>query len=354
MRKTAVVFSPIFTKHNPGMDHPESARRVTAVIREIEKRKVDFDARLQFVQPEKASREDVELVHAREYVRLVEAVCRAGGGPLDSEDTVVSRDSFEVALYAVGGALRAVNLVMERKFENAFALVRPPGHHAERFRALGFCIFNNVAIAAQILIKKYELNKVLILDIDAHHGNGTQKEFYGTQKVLYMSLHEDPTDFPRTGFMDEVGRGEGAGYTVNIPLPYGTGDHVYLRAVREIVTPIAHQYEPEFILLSAGFDSHYLDPIGNLSLSAKCFEQILETVTCLASRLCDRKLVGVLEGGYNVKNLGQLAVMAIAKMSMTEMKMAERPPIIKRNAISQGEKIIEETKKTQSSFWKMY
>lgn len=146
MRKTAVVFSTIFTKHNLGRGHPESARRVTAVIREIEKREVEFDAGLQVVQPEKASAGDVELVHAKEYIRLVEAVCRAGGGPLDSEDTVASPDSFDVALYAVGGTLRAVNLVMEGKFENAFALVRPPGHHAEKFRALGFCIFNNVAI----------------------------------------------------------------------------------------------------------------------------------------------------------------------------------------------------------------
>lgn len=204
------------------------------------------------------------------------------------------------------------------------------------------------------MIKKYELNRVLILDLDAHHGNGTQREFFETNKVLYMSLHEDPTDFPRTGFIDEVGKGEGAGYTVNVPLPYGTGDHVYLQAFREIVKPIVHQYEPEFILVSAGFDSHYLDPIGNLSLSAKCLEQIFETIIGLASRFCDGRIVSVLEGGYNVKTIGQLAVSAIAKMSLTELRVEERTPIIKRNVISQGEKIIEETKKTQSSFWNIY
>jgi acetoin utilization deacetylase AcuC-like enzyme len=353
MRKTAVVFSNIFTKHNPGRDHPESARRVTAVMGEIENRKVEFDARLQFVQPKKANIKDVELVHATEYIRLVEAVCRAGGGPLDSEDTVASPNSFEVALYAVGGTLKAVNLVMERKFENAFALVRPPGHHAERFRALGFCIFNNVAIAAQYLIEKHKLNRVLILDVDAHHGNGTQRKFYETDKVLYMSLHEDPTDFPGTGFIDEVGKGEGAGYSVNIPLPYGTGDHVYLRAFREIVKPIVRQFKPEFILVSSGFDSHYLDSIGNLSLSAKCLQEVFETIRGLASTLCDGRLLSVLEGGYNVKTMGPLTVTAIAKMSLTNLRVEEKTPTIKRDVMFQGEKVIEETKKVQNDFWEI-
>jgi acetoin utilization deacetylase AcuC-like enzyme len=353
MGKTAIVFSPIFTKHNPGRGHPESAQRVTVVIREIEKRKAEFDAMLQLVQPEKASLEDVELVHAPEYIRLVDAVCRAGGGPLDSQDTVASPETFEVALYAVGGALKAVDLVVERKFENAFALVRPPGHHAERFRALGFCIFNNVAIAAQYLVQKFNLKRVLILDVDAHHGNGTQKRFYETDKVLYMSLHEDPTDFPGTGFINEVGKGEGAGYNVNIPLPYGTGDRIYLRAVTEIVTPIIRQYEPEFILVSAGFDSHYLDPVGNLSLSTRCIQQVYETITGLASRICEGRFVCVLEGGYNLKTIGQLAVTAIAKMSRSSLSVDGRMPPIERDAMSQGEKVIKETKKVQRDFWKI-
>jgi len=351
MGKTAVVFSPIFTKHNPGRGHPESARRVTAVAAEIQNKKEKFGSKLQLVQPEKASIEDVELVHAVEYIRLVDAVCRAGGGPLDSQDTVASPDSFDVALYAVGGTLKAVNLVIEGNVENAFALVRPPGHHAERFRALGFCIFNNVAIAAQYLIEKSKLSRVLILDVDAHHGNGTQRKFYETDKVLYVSLHEDPTDFPGTGFMDEVGVGEGAGYNVNIPFPYGTGDRVYLRAVREILTPIVCQYRPEFMLVSAGFDSHHLDPVGNLSLSARCINQIYETITCLASRICEGKLVSVLEGGYNPKTIGQLAVTAIARMSRTSLSIEDRIPPIKEGVTSRGEKVIKETKRIQRAFW---
>lgn len=303
--------------------------------------------------PEKASIEDVELAHAIEYIRLVEAVCRAGGGPLDSQDTVASPDSFKVALYAVGAALKAVKLVMERTFENAFAIVRPPGHHAERYRALGFCIFNNVAVAAKYLIEEFGLSRVLILDVDAHHGNGTQQMFYDTDKALYISLHEDPTDFPGTGFTRETGKGKGSGYNVNIPLPYGTGDHVYLSALEEIVTPIAYQYEPEFILVSAGFDAHYSDPVGNLSLSASCMKKVYGKIADLASKTSQKRLVCVLEGGYNLKMIGRLATSALAEMTGTPLTIRDRIPRVKKGTESQGRKIIEEAKKTQQAFWKL-
>jgi acetoin utilization deacetylase AcuC-like enzyme len=305
------------------------------------------------VRPEKASIEDVELAHAIEYIRLVEAVCRAGGGPLDSQDTVVSPDSFKVALYAVGAALKAVKLVMEGAFENAFAIVRPPGHHAERYRALGFCIFNNVAVAAKYLIEEFGLNRVLILDVDAHHGNGTQQMFYDTDKALYISLHEDPTDFPGTGFTRETGKGKGSGYNVNIPLPYGTGDHVYLSALEEIVTPITYQYEPEFILVSAGFDAHYSDPVGNLSLSASCMKKTYGKIADLASKTRRKRLVCVLEGGYNLKMIGRLATSALAEMTGTPLTIRDRIPRVKKSTESQGQKIIEEAKKTQQAFWKL-
>jgi acetoin utilization deacetylase AcuC-like enzyme len=353
MGRTAVVFSPIFRKHNPGRNHPESTQRVSAIATEIENMMEKSKATLQFVQPEKASIQNVELVHAIEYIRLVDAVCRAGGGVLDSQDTVTSPDSFKVALYAAGGTLKAVRLIMNREFENAFALVRPPGHHAEKFRALGFCIFNNIAIAAQYLIEEFELNRVLVLDVDAHHGNGTQQRFYETDKVLYVSLHEDPTDFPGTGFIGEVGKGEGLGYNVNIPFPYGTGDRIYLRALSEIVVPIVCQYEPEFILVSAGFDSHYSDPVGNLSLSALCIQQVYEAIVSLASRTCKRRLACVLEGGYNLNTIGQLAATAISRMTKTQSTVTDRTLTIKKNIESQGEKVIEKVKKAQRAFWKI-
>lgn len=351
MSKTAVIFSSKYYRHNPGRDHPESARRLSAIISELKKGEFLKSRNWQFVAPEKACIEEVELVHDIEYVKFVEAFCRSGGGLLDLEDTVVSPESFDVALYAVGGALKAVNLVMKGKFKNAFALVRPPGHHAEKFRACGFCIFNNVAIAARYLLKKFRMNRILILDIDAHHGNGTQETFYDTNKVLYISLHQDPRVFPGTGFIDEIGEGEGLGYNINIPLPFGTGDVIYLKAVREIAMPIIRQYKPQFILVSAGLDGHYTDPVGSLSLSALCYQRIYDMILNLASEACDGKLVSVLEGGYSVKFLGKIAAAIIAKTSETTHMFNDKILPTNKHVRRHGRIVIEEVKRVQRSFW---
>lgn len=351
MTKTAVVFSPIYFQHNPGARHPESARRLHAIIRELQRSRSSANVDWEFIRPEKARTTDVQLIHGTEYIKLVEAVCKSGGGLLDLQDTIASPESYDVALYAVGGALKAVNLVMKGQYENAFALVRPPGHHAGKFRGLGFCIFNNVAIAAQYLLREIKLKRVLILDIDAHHGNGTQEAFYDTDKVLYISLHEDPSSFPGTGFMDEIGEGEGLGYNVNIPLSFGTGDRVYLKAVQEIVAPIARLYKPEFLLVSAGFDSHYSDPVGNLSLSATCYQQICNVIMDLVSKTCAGKLVAVLEGGYNPSIVGKLATAMISRMSGTKHLLNDKAPRISRKTELDGLRILKEVKKIQKAFW---
>jgi acetoin utilization deacetylase AcuC-like enzyme len=351
MNKTAVIFSPKYYQHNPGRNHPESARRLKAIVNELKKGQLSRSKNWQFIEPEKATIENIRLVHDIEYIRFVETVCNAGGGLLDSEDTVASAKSFEVALYAVGGTLKAVDLVMKGEFENAFAAVRPPGHHAERFRAFGFCIFNNVSIAAKYLLKKFDLKRILILDIDAHHGNGTQEIFYETDEVLYVSMHQDPRIFPGTGFIDEIGEGKGLGYNVNVPLPFRTGDHVYLKAMREVVAPIIREYEPQFMLVSAGLDGHHADPIGNLSLSVACYQEIYETIVNLASELCGGKLVSVLEGGYSLKFVGKIAAAIIAKMSETAYTINEKAPPTSKHRERRGEKIIKEVKKVQRNFW---
>lgn len=348
--KTAVIFSPIFYQHDPGEDHPESAKRLQSIVNELES-KLSINKKWEFVRPHRASIENLELVHGIEYIRLVDAVCRSGGGPLDLEDTVVSRKSFDVALYAVGGALEAVDLVMKRKTENAFALVRPPGHHASKFRACGFCIFNNVAIAVEHLRRKFGLKRVLVLDIDAHHGNGTQETFYETDEVMYISLHEDPTSFPGTGFVDEVGKGEGKGYTVNIPLPLGTSDSFYLKAMNEVAMPITRQYRPEFILVSAGFDAHYMDPVGNLSLSASIYKQVYDIILQASSETCQGKTVSILEGGYNVNYVGKLCTTAIARMAQMPYSVNDKIPLTRKNVESQGLKILEKVKSIQRKFW---
>lgn len=353
MNKTAVIFSPIYYKHSPGRGHPESRWRLQAIINELENGALSRSENWQFIVPEKAHTEDVELVHAIEYIRLVEAVCKAGGGFLDLEDTAVSPESFDVAFYAVGGTLKAVDLVVEKNFKNAFALVRPPGHHASKFRACGFCLFNNVSIAAEYLLKKHGLKRILVLDIDAHHGNGTQETFYDTDKVLYISLHEDPSSFPGTGFLDELGEGEGLGYKVNVPLPFNTGDETYLKAFEEIVSPVVRRYKPQFMLVSAGFDGHYTDPVGNLSLSSFCYQEIFRRIVGLASETCGKKLVAVLEGGYSAKWVGKLATSAIAEMSGNSVRTGEESPASVRSAKAQGERVIKEVKKVQKPFWSL-
>lgn len=353
MARTAVVFSSSYYRHDTGIDHPESPRRLGAVVNELKRGQLSKSRSWQFVAPEKAKLKDVRMVHDIEYIRRVKALSESGGGILDEGDTVVSPVSFDTALLAVGGALEAVDLVMRKKSQNAFALVRPPGHHAGKSYALGFCIFNNIAIAAQHLLKKHKLNRVLIFDIDAHHGNGTQDIFYGTDKALYISLHQDPRGFPGTGFVNEVGKGEGRGFNVNVPLPFRTGDHIYMRAVREIATPIVLQYSPQFMLVSAGLDCHYADPVGCLSLSAFAYDWLYEELLGLARRVCSGRIVFVLEGGYNVKFVGRLAAAAVARMSGDNYRVVDVIPGSRTSVRQKGRLVIDEVKKAQRTFWNL-
>jgi acetoin utilization deacetylase AcuC-like enzyme len=353
MSRTAVVFSPKYYEHNPGRKHPESARRLRAIVDELKKGQLSRSKNWQFVQPRKAGVRELAMVHDVEYITQVQTLSKCGGGVLDSGDTVVSPESYDVALYAVGGTLQAVDLVMGGRFVNSFAAVRPPGHHAEKSRGLGFCLFNNVAIAAQYLLKRYRLKRVLILDIDAHHGNGTQSIFYKTDKVLYISLHEDPTDFPGTGFINQVGEAAGLGFNVNVPLPFLSSDGVYLEAMEQIVVPIASQYKPEFILVSAGFDAHYADPVGSLSLSALCYERAFRMISGLAARIHSGHMSQVLEGGYDIRFVGKIASSAIAEMSRSEYALHDRAPTENSQVRTLGERIIEKTKKVQREFWNL-
>ncbi|MFQ6074005.1 MAG: histone deacetylase [Candidatus Bathyarchaeia archaeon] len=351
---TAIVFTPKYLEHDTGRDHPESPARLRVIKEDLERSGVLETGRCSIVKPRPARLEDVELVHDPDYVSLVKRLCESGGGLLDLGDTVVSPESFEVALLAVGGAIEAVKLVAEEKFQNAFALVRPPGHHAGRYYALGFCVFNNVAIAAEYLLRYFGLKRVLILDIDAHHGNGTQEIFYDTNKVLYLSLHQDPRGFPGTGFIDEVGEGEGRGYTVNLPLPLRTPDEVYLKAFDQIAVPIARQYKPEFVLVSVGFDGYYADPIGALSLSIHAYTKVFSKVVNLASQLCNGRLVPILEGGYNLKVLGRMASGVIAKLAGVRCKVeGKRGRQPSARLLRKSERVIEEVKRVQSSFWSL-
>jgi len=350
---TAIFFSPKFLEHDPGPDHPETHNRLRVIIDELSCSGLLQTGKCAFVEPKPAHLEDLELVHEPDYIKLVEQTCAAGGGILDLGDTVVSPKSYEAAILAVGALIDAVNIIEDGKAKNAIGLVRPPGHHAGSYYALGFCLFNNIAVAASHLLRRLNFERVLILDIDAHHGNGTQEIFYDTKRVLYISLHGDSRGFPGTGFLDEIGEGEGVGYTVNVPLPFRITDAIYLKAFDEIVAPISNQFRPQFILVSAGFDGHYTDPVGALSLSMQGYEEIFKKITTLAAQHCAGKLAVTLEGGYSLNFLGKMATAAIATMAGASYTVKDNGPASNPKTLKKAEQVINTVKRVQSSFWKL-
>ena len=293
--KAGLVYDPIYLEHDTG-DHVENARRLVTALSYL--KETGIKEKLTCLPPRPALLEELEMIHAPEYISYVKSKAEKGGGWLDP-DTVMSPRSYEAALYAVGGLLVAVEEVMKGEVDNAFALVRPPGHHAIYDRAMGFCIFNNMAIAAKFALSRFNLKRVLIADFDVHHGNGTQDAFYADPKVLYFSTHQYPF-YPGTGRMEETGTGEGKGTTVNFPMVAGWGDEEYLRAFQEVLVPVAHRFQPELILVSAGFDAHWADHLAMMRVSVQCFAQMAMILKKLAAKLCQGRLVFTLEGGYNL------------------------------------------------------
>ena len=253
------------------------------------------------LRPSAASVETVARLHNPAYIAGIERFCASGGGALDP-DTNVSARSYEAALHGVGGVIGAVRATLDGTAANAFAFVRPPGHHAVAARAMGFCLFNNVALAAQYLLDHAGATRILIVDWDVHHGNGTQDMFYSDPRVLYFSTHQIPL-FPGTGAIEEIGTGKGRGYTVNVPLPLGADDAVLWRVYDEILTPLAERFKPDYILVSSGFDGHWRDPLAQFYLSAAGYARMATRVRELAHTFCGDKLTLALEGGYDLQAL---------------------------------------------------
>jgi acetoin utilization deacetylase AcuC-like enzyme len=256
---------------------------------------------LKLYAPRQAARAELALCHGEDYIAAVEHTATLERSNFDP-DTHTSRATWQTATLAAGGVLTAVEAVLAGEADNAFAIVRPPGHHALANRAMGFCFFNNVAIAAAALLANQGLQRVLILDWDVHHGNGTQELFYPSPQVLYMSLHQYPF-YPGSGLFDEIGAGAGAGYTVNVPLPASFGDDEYLRVFDDLLMPIARQFNPEFVLISSGFDCHYRDPLGGMRVTERGFLAMARRMKRLAAECCNGRMVAALEGGYDLKAL---------------------------------------------------
>lgn len=288
----------IFLDHEIDVFHPESPQRLVSIYE-----MVDGLGHKGFVQAPRrmATHEEIALNHDLKYIELIEYSKGKPQVRLDA-DTATSPDTYEAACVAAGAVLQLGDMLMNNEIDSGFALVRPPGHHAEQNRAMGFCIFNNIAIGARYLENKYALKRVLIVDWDLHHGNGTQHSFYEDETVLYFSTHQYPY-YPGTGWVGEIGEGAGKGYTINVPLSYGMKDEDYLFAFQEVLVPLADRYRPEIVMVSAGFDPYYNDPLGGMSVTESGFAGMTKVLMDIAHKYCGGKILFALEGGYDVAGL---------------------------------------------------
>jgi acetoin utilization deacetylase AcuC-like enzyme len=295
---TGYVYDPIYLEHDL-RGHPENQQRLKAILRVLEQ--YGMMERLVSIPAMPISMERLERCHTRSYIEQVRRVAERGGGHLDA-DTYLRPASYDAALMAAGGLMEATRAVLDGEVENAFALVRPPGHHALRNRGMGFCLFNNVAVAARYVLAERRLDRVLIVDFDVHHGNGTQDEFYDDPAVMYISTHQYPY-YPGTGYFSETGAGAGQGSIVNVPLGGGVGDQGFARIFAELIEPVAWRFQPQIILVSAGYDAHWDDPLATMQLSISGYAAIARALKELADELCAGRLVFTLEGGYHLEAL---------------------------------------------------
>ncbi len=300
MKKTAFVFSGQYLNHRTRF-HPETSARLSAIINQL--KQDGLWPRLAHLTPRPATLDALAQIHSREHIRHVESACRQQAHYLD-QDTMISRESYQIARLAAGGVLVAIDGIMSAEIENAFCALRPPGHHAEHSRAMGFCLFNNIAVAARYAQRKHGLKRILIIDWDAHHGNGTQNAFYADPTVFYCSLHQFP-HYPGSGTAQEIGQGPGKGFTLNLPMPAGAGDAEYIQAMSASLVPAANEFSPDLVLISAGFDAHQADPLSALNVTNQGFSELTKIVMRIADTNCDGRLISVLEGGYDLQALGE-------------------------------------------------
>lgn len=299
---TLLGYDKVFLDHRTG-DHPECPARLISIVEALRQGGVwdDLVEISRRVEPGPW----IALNHSQEYIDRLQRACRNNEAYIDSPDSAICPESYEVARVAVSVVLAGCDMIMAGKGDNGFCAVRPPGHHGEKDRSMGFCLFNNIAIAGRYLQKEHGLKKILILDWDVHHGNGTEHSFEEDDSVFYCSLHQDPaTLYPGTGWAKDAGLGLGRGYTLNLPQEPGTGDDKYLEIFQTRFLPEAYKFKPDFVLISAGFDGHRRDPLAQLNLTEKSYNQMTVDMKELAQQCCQGRLLSLLEGGYDLKVLG--------------------------------------------------
>ncbi len=346
MTKTAIFRDDLFLEHMKNFDHLESADRLRIIYDELDKPEIADN----FIFPEfkKAGSEIIKLNHEAAHIK---SLAETAGQPFVSldADTQTSALSYDAACLAVGAAVNATEMVVSGEVDNAFCLVRPPGHHAESDKAMGFCLFNNVAVAARFAIEKLGLQRVMIVDWDLHHGNGTQHSFYDTDKVFYFSTHQYPC-YPGTGDSDEIGNGRGAGYTVNIPLPMGLDDWAFATIYNDILSGVIRQYKPELIILSAGYDIHRDDPLGGMTVSEKGFAYMTKVLLDLAAE-CASPFMACLEGGYDLNGLKN-GIMATLNEMRGESILTDKN-VMDFTTNSMPIMAMEQTRSVAKKFWNL-
>ncbi|MDQ3799256.1 MAG: histone deacetylase [Acidobacteriota bacterium] len=301
--KTAIIHHPIYQKHDTGFGHPETPKRYEVVMNALKKDRGLWES-LSEIPAEPVSKGIIQAAHTPQHFKRVEQAFENGVEMLDA-DTAISMHSFEVSLYGAGGACRAVDAVMSGEAKNAFVASRPPGHHATGERPMGFCLFNNIAVAARYAQNKYkEIEKVAIIDWDVHHGNGTQGIFFDDPTVFFFSQHQYPW-YPGTGSSGEIGFGRGRGFTLNVPVKARTLARTQKEMFRRALENISRNFKPDFVMISAGFDAHASDPLGQLLIEDEDFMEMTRMVKIWANETCKGRIVSVLEGGYNLKTLGE-------------------------------------------------
>lgn len=348
MNKTIIIKDDRYLQHVTGAGHPENHHRLEEIYSML--KGDDMHGLFQEICPRAATHEELALIHTPAYIKHIEKTAGKPYTMLDP-DTHTSAGSWEAAVFAAGGVIKALDLLIASKADNGFALIRPPGHHAETAKAMGFCIFNNIAIGTQYLLQRCKLSRILIVDWDLHHGNGTQNCFYKSPEVLYFSVHQYPY-YPGSGSVQETGAAEGRGYTVNVPLPGGQGDADYLRIFQEILHPITDEYKPEFILVSAGYDTYFQDPLGAMEITPPGFYSMTASLMDLAAKYCGCKILFALEGGYHLQG-----ITASVKKTLIAL-VNEKKPFTGKALAEDGRRsfttdsIIKEIKKVHARKWR--
>ncbi|MEX0999309.1 MAG: histone deacetylase [Thermodesulfobacteriota bacterium] len=342
MAKVGIVLDKLYVDHDNGPGHPETYERILAIVDMLNY--TNMMNEVVRITPRDATKEEITLVHTPEHYDKIASTKGKQRVFLDADTTTCSV-SFDAALRAAGGTIAAIDSVLSGEVDRAFPIVRPPGHHAEADRPMGFCLFNNVAVGAAYLTQVKGLERVLVIDWDVHHGNGTQHIFEDSSKVLYFSSHQFPF-YPGTGAAEEVGTGDGKGYTVNVPMEPGMGDNEFIKIFQEILKPIIEQYKPEFILVSAGFDIFFEDPLGGMKVTPEGFAKLTRQLTDQADRVCNGKIIFLLEGGYNLDGLW-----ISTKEMLEELLDKKRSEYDIGDAETKADDLIENIKKVYSDYW---